>query len=267
MAEPLRLLAILAHPDDESMAVGNTLAKYAAEGIETYLIVATGGERGWQGDPAANPGLEKVKAIRRAELLAATKILGIKEVVFLDYLDGELDQVEPLEAIAKIAAHIRRIRPDVVLTFAADGYYGHPDHIAISQLTSGAIVAAAYPNNAASESPYQVAKLYHIVMVQERLDLLRQMFGSSSTDVDDDARSFVVWPNWAVTTWIDGDPYSQTASEAVRCHRSQISAPDGDPGPVPDVIRRASAIQTFYRVFSLVNGGPNIEHDLFAGLR
>lgn len=91
MAELLRLLSVLAHPDDESMAVGNTLAKYAAEGIETYLIVATGGERGWNGDPAANPGLAEVGKLRKGELMASAKVLGIKEVTFLDYIDGELD--------------------------------------------------------------------------------------------------------------------------------------------------------------------------------
>src|SRR5438105_9343558 len=122
MAESLRLLAVFAHPDDESMAVGSTLAKYAAEGVETYLIVATCGERGWQGDPAANPGLAELGKLRKAELMAAAKVLGIKEVTFLDYMDGELDQAEPLQAISKIAAHFRRIRPQVVLTFPSDGY-------------------------------------------------------------------------------------------------------------------------------------------------
>src|SRR5689334_24034631 len=111
MSEPLRLMCILAHPDDESLGTGGTLAKYAAEGIETYLVTATRGERGWTGDPAAYPGLEGLGKIREQELLGATKILGMRELHFLDYIDGDLDQADVVEAAAKIATHIRRIRP------------------------------------------------------------------------------------------------------------------------------------------------------------
>src|SRR5206468_7403749 len=88
--ETLKLMCILAHPDDESLGTGGTLAKYAAEGIETYLITATRGERGWPGDPAENPGMEGLGKIREKELLGATQILGVRDVHFLDYIDGDL---------------------------------------------------------------------------------------------------------------------------------------------------------------------------------
>src|SRR5579859_2067488 len=148
MAEPLRLMCVLAHPDDESMGTGGTLAHYAAQGVETYLITATRGEsdRGWQFAPEDYPGLAAYGKVREGELMAAAKILGLREVCLLDYLDGLLDQANPAEVVAKLVPHIRRIRPQVIITFGGDGAYGHVDHIAISQFTSSAIVSAADPD-------------------------------------------------------------------------------------------------------------------------
>src|SRR5689334_2382926 len=158
MPEQLRLMCVLAHPDDESLGNGGTLAKYGAEGIETYLVTATRGERGWFGDPRDNPGLTALGAIREAELHAAARVLGIRQVDFLDYIDGDLDQADPAEAIGKIAGHLRRVRPHVVVTFGPEGGYGHPDHIAISQFTSAACVAAADAGYASAEDlpPHRV---------------------------------------------------------------------------------------------------------------
>src|SRR5919197_4391728 len=99
MKKPLRLLCVLAHPDDESLGNGGTLAKYAAEGIETYLVAATRGERGWQGDERDYPGPAALGATREAELRAAARVLGIRHVEFMDYIDGDLDQADPAEAI------------------------------------------------------------------------------------------------------------------------------------------------------------------------
>src|SRR5436190_11869053 len=112
----LRLMAIFAHPDDESMAVGGTLARYAAEGVEVSLVTATRGERGWFG-PGAHPGFDVLGQRRESELRSAAKVLGIKRVDFLNYLDGDLDQAPPAQIIAKLVAHIRRTKPQVVVTF------------------------------------------------------------------------------------------------------------------------------------------------------
>src|SRR5688500_8144940 len=127
MAESLRLMCILAHPDDESLGMGGVLAKYAAEGGETYLLTATLGQRGWQGPPGENPGLQELGKIREAELGAAVAVLGVRQHIILDYVDGDLDQADPAEAAAVIVSHLRRIRPHVVVTFGPDGAYGHPD--------------------------------------------------------------------------------------------------------------------------------------------
>src|SRR5258708_11864616 len=141
MAE--KLMAILAHPDDESLGNGGMLAKYAAEGIEIHLVVATRGERGWPGKESEYPGLETLGKRREAEVRAAANVLGLHSVYFLDYLDGDLDEAHPAEAIAKIAGYLRLVRPEVVVTFGPFGGYGHPDHIAITQFTTAAIVEAS----------------------------------------------------------------------------------------------------------------------------
>ncbi len=114
MANKLKLMCVLAHPDDESLGMGGTLAKYATEGIETYLVTATRGERGWFGDEKDNPGLEALGKMRETELRNAAQELGIREINFLDYLDGDLDQADPAEAVAKIVTHLRRVQPHIV---------------------------------------------------------------------------------------------------------------------------------------------------------
>src|SRR5437016_3546406 len=163
MTNKLKLMCVLAHPDDESLGNGGILARYAAEGIETYLVTATRGERGWFGDESEYPGLEVLGKIREAELLAAAKVLGIRQVDFLDYIDGDLDQAPQAEAVAKIAEHLRRVKPHVVVTFGQYGGYGHPDHIAISQFTTAAIVRAADPHwtDPTGLAPHCVSKLYY----------------------------------------------------------------------------------------------------------
>lgn len=142
-------MAVLAHPDDESLGVGGTLAKYASEGVETFLVTATRGERGrYRGhrDDERHPGPLTLGTIRESELRAAASALGIRELSLLGYRDQELDRADPQEAVARIVSHLRRTRPDVVVTFGPDGAYGHPDHIAICQYTTAALVAAADPS-------------------------------------------------------------------------------------------------------------------------
>src|SRR5512134_2537465 len=177
MNAPLRLMCVLAHPDDESLGMGGTLAKYATEGIETYLVTATRGERGWFGDEKEYPGPEALGKIREAELFNAAKELGICEVEFLDYIDGDLDQANPAEATAKIVSHLRRIQPDVVITFDPNGAYGHPDHIAICQLTTAAILTAADPNYHSLASPHSVKKLYYMAWPKGKFDAYESVFG------------------------------------------------------------------------------------------
>ena len=104
MTTELRLLAVLAHPDDESLGNGGMLVKYAAEGVKTYLVTATRGEQGWFADPKDYPGPEELGRIREGELRSAAKVLGVQEVSFLDYRDGELPNADHDEVVGKIDA-------------------------------------------------------------------------------------------------------------------------------------------------------------------
>lgn len=267
---PLKLMAILAHPDDESLGVGGTLATYAAEGIETYLVTATRGERGWIGEPHAYPGPRALGEIRERELRAAATVLGIRHLDILDYVDGELDRAEPLEVVAKLVGIVRRARPDVVITFGPEGAYGHPDHIAISQLTTAALVCAAdpgYADGVGGARQHRVAKLYHKIWTAEEQAVFEAAFGDIVMHVDGAERRPLAWPEWAITTRIDTAERWRICWRAISCHRSQLPAYD-DLLALPEEQHRALwGNQGFYRAFGLVNGGRAPEHDLFQGLR
>src|SRR5512133_3776108 len=118
-----KLLAVLAHPDDESLGFGGTLAKYAAEGIETYLVTATRGERGRFGSLGKHGDPVEVGRVREAELRAAAAALCVRDVSVLGYPDGAVDKVQAGLAICAIVSHIRRIRPHVILSFGPEGAY------------------------------------------------------------------------------------------------------------------------------------------------
>ena len=269
MAEPLRLMGIFAHPDDESLGNGGTLAKYSSEGVETSVLVATRGEHGWFGDKADYPGPEELGRIREAELRDAADALGIGEVSFLDYEDGHLAEAQSSKAIAGIVDHVRRVRPHVALTFDAQGAYGHPDHIAISQLATSALVAAADPSfRATGDWPaHAVSKLYYMAWSEDQMAGYQAAFGDLVMNVDGEERRAAPWNEWAITTRIDTSAYWRRVWEAVSCHRSQLPGYQALLDLSESHHRRIWGVQTYYRAFSLVNGGRKIEVDLFAGLR
>jgi LmbE family N-acetylglucosaminyl deacetylase len=274
MTQPLRLMAVLAHPDDESLGFGGTLAKYAAAGVETYLVTATRGESGrYRGQRSGgdHPGPAVLATIREAELHAAASVLGIREVSWLDYRDQNLDRANPREAVGRIAAHLRRLRPHVVLTFGPDGAYGHPDHVAISQFTTAAIVAAADPAFAAGHSetglvPHAVSKLYYLAWPQSTWAAYQEAFRKLISTVDGVDRQAVPWPDWAITTAIDTRAVWPTVWRAVSCHESQVVAYERLKELLPEHHEALWGRQWFYRAFSLVNGGRDREIDLFEGL-
>lgn len=269
MADTLKLMAVLAHPDDESLGAGGVLAKYAAEGIETSLVTATRGERGWFGDEREYPGLEALGQRREAELRAAAEVLDIRSVDFLGYLDGELDQAHPAEVIAKIVGRLRRGKPDVVVTFGPDGSYGHPDHIAISQLTTAAIIEAASPDSLYYRdlAPHRVAKLYYMAPTKDLLDVYQFVFGDLVMHIDGVERRGAGWPDWQITARIDTWASWRTVWKAVCCHRTQLPAYHLLERLPEEKHKALWGCQTYYRAFSLVNGGRAVESDLFEGLR
>jgi len=269
MARSLKLMCILAHPDDESLVMGGTLAKYAKEGIETYLITATRGERGRFGDAAVKPEPHVVGEVREAELRAASKELGIREVHFLDYMDGDLDRADPVEVQRRIVALLRRIRPDVVLTFGPDGAYGHPDHIAISQYAAAAVLSAADADYATGVGgpPHRVSKFYFLTWRKAKWDAYQAALKKLVVKVDGVERQASPWPDWAVTTVLQTGEVWETVWRAVCCHRTQMSIYAQLEKLSPQHHLELWGTQEYYRVFSSVNGGRNIEADLFEGLR
>lgn len=136
-AQPMRLLGVFAHPDDEVFCLGGTLVQWAEAGYETMIISATRGEAG-QIQDARVASRGTLGAVRKQELRAACARLGVRRVECLDYGDGTLAEVDGTTLAGRVATYIRDFQPDVVVTFGPDGGYGHPDHIAISVATTRA---------------------------------------------------------------------------------------------------------------------------------
>jgi LmbE family N-acetylglucosaminyl deacetylase len=252
-------MCVLAHPDDESLGTGGILAKYSSEGVSTFVVTATRGERGRFDDKGTRPGPDIVGRTREAELRAAATELGVREVILLDYVDGELDRANAADASETIAGHIRRVRPHVVVTFDPFGAYGHPDHIAISQLTAAAIVRAA--------EHHHVSKFYYFVNGQRKWAAYQAAFKTLTSNVDDAVRTAIAWPDWAITTKIDACGKWQTVWRAVQCHTTQMSIYKNVASLTEEDQKVIWGTGELYRVFSLVNGGREVEWDLFEGLR
>lgn len=264
-----------AHPDDEALGFGGVVARYANEGTETYLVTATHGDRGrYFGHAfgsAEHPGRAALSEIRDRELTAAAQVLGIREVVQLGYPDQELDRVAATGAVSAIVTEIRRARPQVVLTFAPDGAYGHPDHIAISQLTAAAIVAAADPRYVGDgrrdlDAPHTVSKFYYLAWNRETWAAYERAFKRLAATVDGVERQATPWPDWSITTAIDTHAWVDVVTSAVSCHQSQVAAYAALKTLDADGRAAIWGTQTFYRVFSLVNAGRQRESDLFEGV-
>jgi LmbE family N-acetylglucosaminyl deacetylase len=257
---PLRLMAVLAHPDDEALGVGGALARYAEEGVEVHLVTATRGERGRYFTNHDRPDDVEVGRVREAELRRAAAELGIRDVRFLDYLDGELDRADPAEAQERIATHLRRVQPDVVLTFDPFGAYGHPDHVAICQRATAAVVASAVAG-------HPVAKLYYMAMAPAKWEAYQAAFKRLVSRVDGEERAATPWPGWSITTRVDTRAQWKRVWRAVQCHRTQLAVYGALGELTPEHHEALWGTQTFYRAYSLVNGGRETETDLFAGLR
>jgi LmbE family N-acetylglucosaminyl deacetylase len=274
MTRSLKLTALLAHPDDESLGLGGTLAKYAAEGVEVSLVTATRGDSGrFRGhrEPPEHPGPEALAAIREAELRAAAATLGIGDVTLLDYRDRALDRADAREVVRLLAGHLRRLRPHVAITFGPEGAYGHPDHIAVSQFATAAVVAAADQafttgDGPGAGPPHAVSKLYYIAWSEATWAGYQEAFRTLVSQVDGVERRVVPWPEWAITTAIDTRAWWPTVWRAVSCHASQIAAYERLAHLSPEHHEALWGRQTYYRAFSLVNGGRARETDLFEGL-
>lgn len=191
-----KILAVLAHPDDESFGLGGTLALYAKRGYETYYVCATRGEAG-SADEEFLKGFKDTAEMRTDELMRAAKHLGLKEVFFLGYRDSGMPGMEanqhpdaqinhPIEEVAgKVVKYIRSLKPDIVITFDPIGGYKHPDHIHIHRATVMAFAnsddASFYPE---AGDPFKPQALYFQVFPRWFLRVMTNimpLFGKDPT--------------------------------------------------------------------------------------
>ncbi|MEL7645333.1 MAG: PIG-L family deacetylase [Anaerolineaceae bacterium] len=170
---PAKILAVLAHPDDEAFGMGGTLAHYAKKGAEVTLICATLGEAGMVEARFLQDG-QTVADLREQELRCSAAALGLKDVILLGYRDsgmqGSPDNDHPQalaaqkleDVVARLAGHMRALQPDIVLTFDPFGGYGHPDHIRVHEAATQAFHLLRAEQPAESARPF--ARLYYHVM-------------------------------------------------------------------------------------------------------
>ncbi|MFO7623402.1 MAG: PIG-L family deacetylase [Anaerolineales bacterium] len=277
-----RLLSVLAHPDDESFGMGGTLALYAQRGVEVHLICATRGEAGMM-DPEHLQGYASVAEKREAELRCAARILGLREVHFLDYRDsgmpGSTDNQHPQalaaapldQVAAQIARIIRQVKPQVVLTFDPIGGYRHPDHIAIHKATLLAYEAAGDPTVDLDDlPPYTPEKLYYHTISRRFLRVavrLMPLFGKDPTrwgkngDIDLKSLAIEDFPTHAV---VDFTPVRELKAEASACHLSQGGAGLAQ-GIWGWIMRFAGSKEIFMRAYPAPANGV-VEKDLFTGI-
>jgi LmbE family N-acetylglucosaminyl deacetylase len=228
------LLAIFAHPDDESIAAGGTLTRHAALGWRTALICATRGERG----PISDESLadyENLGEVRERELRAACAILGVEWLQFLDLEDGGVAAALGAEAeektLEKIVRAIRELRPQKVITFGPDGLYGHEDHIAIGQLATkacamaGAPVENAFPQQLREAlTAHRVPELYYATVPQGYYSNLIAQLAQSGSETHlwgIPPEQFGVPPE-EITLALDITPFLDRKLAALRCHRTQL---------------------------------------------
>lgn len=188
------ILVVLAHPDDESFGMGGTIAHYASKGVDVHLLCATRGEAGTV-EPHFLKKYKTIAKLREAELSCAAKALGLATVTFLGYRDSGMAGSAnnrnraslvkaPLDKVVeKIVGHIRRLRPQVVVTFDPVGGYHHPDHIAIHKATMLAFQAASNPRKFPNAGkPFQPEKLYYTALNRRRLRWIVRMMRLSGKD-------------------------------------------------------------------------------------
>ena len=203
-----RLLAIFAHPDDESYRAGGALALLAREGAQVWVLCATRGEQG-----ILNLDPEETGQVRQTEMECACRALGIEKPRFLDYQDGTLPQVDEESAVGQVVRAIRKLRPQALLTWPPSGVSGHPDHVAVSRWTEKAFQLAAdpaaYPEH--KEAPHTVEALYHIVVPRSLAEAMKMSH-------------LLTVPDEEVTLTMDVSAAWDAKMAAIRCHRSQIAS-------------------------------------------
>jgi LmbE family N-acetylglucosaminyl deacetylase len=273
---PLTLMAVHAHPDDEATGTGGTFARYAAEGCTTVLVTCTDGRCG-DGPDGVKPGEAghdpaAVVAVRRAELEASGKALGVTHLELLGYADSGMmgwatnDEpgsfwTTPVEQAAqRLAELIRTYRPDVVVTYDENGFYGHPDHIQAHRVTMAAVaLAGGVPKVYWTTAPHSW---------MENVGRIMRELGAEWDEPDADGPPPgppLGLPDDEVTTWIDVRGQGTQKFEALAAHASQKEN-IFFLGLGVERFTELMGVETYVRVHD-TTGAPLPEDDLFAGLR
>ncbi len=197
----LALLAVFAHPDDETFRCGGTLALLAVRGVRVQVLTATRGQAGSCGHPPLCTAAE-LPEVRGRELRCASAALGIEPPMLLDYGDGELLSVDEDHAVAQVVATIRQVQPAVLLTWPPDGLSGHPDHCAVSHWTSRAF---ALTSGAEADGP---VALYHLALPASIADSL----GLANLHAT---------PDDQISLAVDVSLVWERKMDAISCHRTQ----------------------------------------------
>jgi mycothiol S-conjugate amidase len=289
---PLRLVSVHAHPDDEASKGAGTVARYAAEGIRSALVCCTGGEEGDILNPAADTPVIRadLRAVREAELRASVDAIGYAALYLLGYRDSGMPDTDanaradnfanaPLdEAVGRLVAVIRRERPQVVVTYGDEqSFYKHPDHLRVHEISGPAFDAAGDPDRFPDAGePWQPSKLYYSGFSFRRIRALHEVYermGEESPYAERitqlaAAGDLEIAPP---TTFVDVGDFLAQRRNALLAHRTQID-PDSHWMRVPDdLLRETFPWEEYVLARTLVRATDDSdeapETDLFAGLR
>jgi mycothiol S-conjugate amidase len=289
--DKLRLMAVHAHPDDESSKGAAAMAKYIAEGVDVLVVTCTGGERG----SVLNAKLdrpeiwENIAEIRRREMDLAREILGIKQA-WLGFVDSGLPEGDPLpplpegcfgladldDAVGALVKQIREFRPHVMTTYDENGGYPHPDHIMCHKISVAAFDAAGDPDKFPEAGEvWQPLKLYYN-MGFSKAKVLAMHEGMLARGLESPYAEWIKeWENGEsrrqdrtdrLTTRVPAADYFQVRDDALRAHATQVD-PDGFWFRIPlDLQREIWPTDDFELARSLVDTQIP-EDDLFSGVR
>ncbi len=273
---PLTLMAVHAHPDDEATSTGGILARYAAEGVRVVLVTCTDGACG-DGPGGVKPGEDghdpkAVVAQRHEELTTSCQVLGVHHLEELGYPDSGMMGwptndapgsfwTTPVEtAAARLADLMRQYRPDVVVTYDENGFYGHPDHIQAHRVTMAAATDTGIP-----------AKVYWTTVPRSGMAEFGRILRELGVDWEEPTSDGVAerveigLPDEEITTWVDTMAFAGQKYDALAAHASQeeniFFLRLGR-----DRFAELMGRETYVRVRD-TTGSPTPEDDLFAGLR
>jgi LmbE family N-acetylglucosaminyl deacetylase len=254
----LRVVGAFAHPDDDTYALGGSLALHAGEEVEVTVVMATSGDAGQIADPSLATR-ETLGAVREAEDLAAWRALGLApDVRFLRHPDGRLAEVPREQLAAEVLAVLEQVRPHLVVTFGPDGVTGHEDHVAIGAAATDAFHAA---RAAASDGP---ERLLHVALPTAALDRLNVLLRERGLEPLDPDQPFMPRgvPDAAIGVRVDCSAVYASKLEAIRAHKTQAEMEDLPDDLWPEIL----GVEWFVLAFPERSADDPVLADVLTGL-